>query len=61
VIDHGKGFELNKHAPHKGIGLHSMEERLRYLGGQLQIRSVLMKGTRIDASLPLKMTDRKAS
>jgi len=61
VSDQGKGFDMNNHSPHKGIGIQSMEERLRYLGGQLQIRSRLMEGTRIDASLPLRMAERKAS
>jgi len=36
-----------------GIGIRSMEERLRPLGGQLEIRSRPNEGTRIDAWVPL--------
>jgi len=61
VVDHGKGFDMNNHSPHKGIGIHSMEERLRFLGGQFQIRSVLMQGTEIKVSLPFKKSKAKAS
>ena len=36
-----------------GLGLTSMRERLRSLGGTLEIASERMKGTRIDVSVPL--------
>jgi len=55
VSDLGKGFDSNKPSAARGIGILSMEERLRLLGGQLEIQSLLMEGTRIDAWLPLKM------
>ena len=55
VSDCGRGFDSNKRPAERGIGIHSMEERLRLLGGELQIQSRPMEGTRIDASLPLKM------
>jgi PAS domain S-box-containing protein len=56
VSDLGKGFDSNKPSAERGIGIRSMEERLRLLGGQLEIQSLLMEGTRIDAWLSLKMT-----
>jgi signal transduction histidine kinase len=55
VSDCGRGFNSNKPAADRGIGIHSMEERLRLLGGKLEIRSRPMEGTRIHAWLPLKM------
>ena len=55
VSDHGRGFDSNKPPAERGIGIHSMEERLRLLGGKLEIQSRPMEGTRIDAWLPLKM------
>jgi PAS domain S-box-containing protein len=58
VSDHGKGFNSNKPPAERGIGIHSMEERLRLLGGKLEIQSRPMEGTRIDAWLPLKMLAR---
>jgi len=53
VCDHGKGFEVGSPPVGSGIGIWSMQERLRLLGGRLQIQSYLMQGTRIDARLPL--------
>ena len=56
VSDRGRGFNSHKPPADRGIGIHSMEERLRILGGKLEIQSRPMQGTRIDAWLPLKMT-----
>jgi PAS domain S-box-containing protein len=55
IADQGRGFDANKHSPRDGIGIRSMEERLRSLGGQFRITSQPMRGTRIDAWLPLKV------
>lgn len=51
VSDHGKGFDPNAHSGKRGIGIRSMEERLRQLGGHLQIHSRPMGGTRVEALL----------
>jgi signal transduction histidine kinase/ABC-type uncharacterized transport system substrate-binding protein len=61
VSDNGKGFDLSQSAPDRGIGVRSMEERLRVLGGRFEIKSLLMKGTRIDAWLPIKVASQQAS
>lgn len=53
VSDRGAGFSSTKPLAETGIGLRSMEERLRALKGRLEITSRPMKGTRIDAWLPL--------
>ena len=55
VRDRGRGFDANKPAAEYGIGIRSMEERLRLLGGRLEIHSRPKEGTRIDAYLPLNM------
>lgn len=61
ISDQGKGFDVNERAARDGIGIRSMEERLRSLGGQFEIHSQPMKGTTIEASLPLKVAMRRAS
>ena len=53
VSDRGRGFNSNQPPAERGIGIRSMEERLRLLGGRLEIQSRPMGGTRIDAWLPL--------
>jgi len=55
VSDHGRGFDSNKPSAQRGIGIHSMEERLRLLGGKLEIQAKFTEGTRINAWLPLRM------
>ena len=61
VTDAGKGFDVTQPPLDSGIGLHSMEERLRVLGGRLEITSHPMQGTRLDALLPLNVTSQQAS
>ena len=60
VSDLGKGFDSNKPSAEHGIGIRSMEERLRLLGGQLEIQSLLMEGTILDAWLPFKIASQRA-
>ena len=55
VSDRGKGFDVGSPPVGSGIGIWSMQERLRLLGGRLQVQSHLMRGTRIDAWLPFKI------
>jgi signal transduction histidine kinase len=52
ISDEGKGFDtdLKKGA---GIGLISMRERLRLVGGRLSVRSEPMRGTEVLAEIPL--------
>jgi len=61
VTDAGRGFNVNQPAPDRGVGVHSMEERLRVLGGHLEITSSPMQGTRIDAWLPFNVASQQAS
>lgn len=57
VSDRGRGFDPLRPSPTRGIGIYSMEERLRLLGGKLEIQTRRMEGTRLDAWLPVKVTD----
>jgi len=56
VEDDGKGFNveqvLTDDAVEKGLGLATMEERARMLGGSLDIQSQTDKGTRITLTIP---------
>lgn len=53
VFDHGRGFDPETRSSKCGIGLRSMEERLRLLGGSVRICSHEGEGTRLEAWLPL--------
>ena len=57
VSDHGSGFDPKARSGKSGIGLRSIEERLRLMGGWVQIHSQPMEGTRIEAWLPIKVAD----
>ncbi len=54
VVDEGNGFELEQVLKKGGLGIISMEERVRLLGGQLTIHSQPVLGTTVMASVPLK-------
>ncbi|PLR76861.1 histidine kinase [Bacillus sp. V3-13] len=51
IEDFGKGFESEKIA--RGVGLFSMEERARAVGGSLRITSVPKQGTKIILDVPI--------
>jgi signal transduction histidine kinase len=61
ISDQGRGFDSDKPPGQRGIGLRSMEERLRVLGGHLEINSRPLEGTRIDAWLPFQSGARRAA
>jgi PAS domain S-box-containing protein len=52
IADAGAGFDPD--APGQvGLGLISIQERLRFVGGELQIHSAKSHGTRLDVWIPL--------
>jgi signal transduction histidine kinase len=59
VQDNGKGFNvkqiLTRKAGQRGIGIAAMHERVRMLGGSLEIWSQEGSGTRIAFSIPVDM------
>jgi PAS domain S-box-containing protein len=61
TVDAGIGFDPDLRSTHVGIGLVSMRERLRLVGGGLSIRSAPMRGTEILAVLPLSAAAKEAN
>jgi len=53
IIDRGKGFDLRKARNEGGLGLISLEERVRLLEGNIEIISSPGQGTHIEAQIPL--------
>ena len=53
VVDFGKGCDVELAGSDGGVGLVSMRERLRAVGGELEIFSRPGHGTRIEARAPL--------
>jgi signal transduction histidine kinase len=53
VKDKGCGFNLGESHHNEGLGIRSMEERVRSLGGKFQIHSEAGKGTTLAAWVPL--------
>ena len=53
VQDYGCGFDVARTRGQPGLGLASMQERARFVGGDIQIESVPGQGTSIVVSLPL--------
>jgi PAS domain S-box-containing protein len=61
LFDRGIGFDRNSPSTYVGLGVRSMEERLRLIGGRFELQSDPMQGTRIDAWVPLKPSVARAS
>jgi two-component system, chemotaxis family, sensor kinase Cph1 len=59
IRDDGAGFKIRRGpgAPHKGLGLIAMRERVSAVGGTLQIESRPGHGTEISIRLPLEGKD----
>jgi two-component system, chemotaxis family, CheB/CheR fusion protein len=53
IKDNGTGFDLEAARKKAGLGLISMEERVRLVSGKLTIRSPKGKGTTVEVTVPL--------
>ena len=56
VVDHGKGFSFKESQSRLlpgGFGLFHLRERLAYIGGGLDVKSEIGKGSRVSLSVPL--------
>jgi signal transduction histidine kinase len=53
VHDSGIGFDLETVISDHGLGLTSMKERLKLVGGWLSVESKLEQGTTVRARVPL--------
>jgi signal transduction histidine kinase len=52
ISDPGVGFDLESTKANRGLGLISMQERLKLLHGILAVESQPQRGTTIHASVP---------
>ena len=53
VKDYGLGFDAESANQKSSLGLLSMRERLRMIGGGFLIHSEIGKGTQVEARLPM--------
>jgi signal transduction histidine kinase len=53
VLDKGCEFDMKELNHKDGLGIRSMGERVRLLGGEFEIRSTPGKGTTVSAWVPL--------
>jgi PAS domain S-box-containing protein len=54
VVDEGRGFDGGAASQRHGLGLISMQERLKLVGGEVVIESRLGRGTTVQARVPLR-------
>ena len=54
VADSGSGFDLTSARDKGGLGLASMEERIRLVNGNLRISTGPGLGSRLQATIPLQ-------
>ena len=52
ITDNGKGFDPNK-SKSSGLGLVGLNERTKFIGGKLTIKSAIGMGTEIKIILPI--------
>jgi signal transduction histidine kinase len=60
VSDSGVGFDSDTAKESRGLGLISMEERLKILKGRFSIESQPQRGTTIHACVPLRVENHSA-
>jgi|HubBroStandDraft_6_1064221.scaffolds.fasta_scaffold01306_12 PAS domain S-box-containing protein len=56
IVDAGLGFDPTLQNGEAGLGLISMRERLRLVGGRLSVHSVPLHGTEVVAEVPLPVS-----
>jgi PAS domain S-box-containing protein len=54
ICDSGRGFDVNAARHGHGLGLTSMEERVRLVNGTVEIQSKLVQGTSVHVRVPLR-------
>jgi len=60
VTDEGRGFEIDS-GRGRGLGLISMRERLRLVGGTMSVNASPLQGTEVEAVVPLSIPGGAAS
>lgn len=61
IADEGCGFLMTEERMTKGLGLTSMQERVRYVGGSFKVTSERWRGTSVHVTVPLSPTTIDAS
>ena len=56
IQDDGVGFEVPRSRANGGLGLTSLDERARMLGGWMRIESAPRRGTRLEFHIPIRET-----
>jgi signal transduction histidine kinase len=59
IKDFGVGFDPNAVRKSQGLGMISMEERTRILGGTFQVTTNVQRGTEIVIEIPQKINVRR--
>lgn len=54
IIDDGIGFDINNSGRQDSYGMIGMKERVVLLGGKINVKSEIGKGTTIAVSMPWK-------
>jgi signal transduction histidine kinase len=57
VADSGDGFDVEETRKRGGLGLISMEERVRLIGGKFSILSHTGNGTQVEVFVPLNLSE----
>jgi signal transduction histidine kinase len=55
IADHGRGFDVEAAIRGQGLGLTSMQERVRLVSGTISIESKPMGGTTIHVRVPVEL------
>jgi ligand-binding sensor domain-containing protein/signal transduction histidine kinase len=61
ITDDGRGFDLAQAQRHGGLGLVSIDERVRLVAGHVRIRSEKGRGTELQARVPLRASEQVPS
>lgn len=61
IADHGLGFDQRKMSLRRGLGLISIEERVKLLHGSFEVKSQPGVGTELRVHLPLRNQDEKTA
>ena len=61
VSDSGKGFDIDTTRQKQGLGLTSMQERVRLIGGTIVIESKPLAGTVVHVCVPFRAERRGQS
>ena len=54
ITDDGQGFDLTEAWRGGGLGLISLDERVRLVGGSIQIHTQRQRGTELRVQVPLR-------